>query len=136
MSVIIKNLRDDLPNQEKNKYWTVYIDNNMELYKLLVDIKESDQETVLIRKRDQGKQSDLSEKGRSWNDGKSKMQEWKHGSLFGMTYFTRRERQKTAACLKKLWSYKSKKYCSVKIRYLSVYYDNKKNYIRKYHSQI
>jgi len=98
----------------------------MELYKLLVDIKESDQETVLIRKRDQGKQSDLSEKGRSWNDGKSKMQEWKHGSLFGMTYFTRRERQKTAACLKKLWSYKSKKYCSVKIRYLSVYYDNKK----------
>jgi len=51
------------------------------------------------------------------------MREWKHSSLFEMTYFMRKERQTTAAGLKRLKACKSEKYCNEKMGYLIVYYD-------------
>jgi len=100
-----KNPSEDLPNQEKNQYWTVYWWETGPLY---TKGEKGSNQKDLIKKI-----ADLLQ------EGKLKWQEWKQDSWYEWLTWLGRKDKLMAACLKRLWTcYKWK-------ISLSVYYDVK-----------
>jgi len=60
----------------------------------------------------------------TWNGGEIKVREWKHGACLEWLKLNGRKGKQTAACLKRLFTCKSEKYCRLKKRGLSIYYDS------------
>jgi len=65
---ISKNPSDDLHNQEKNQYWTLYIDRNKGGFYLINGDKVTDQEKCLDKGTDQENNWPL-RRGWNWNGG-------------------------------------------------------------------
>jgi len=94
---------DGLPNQEKNQYWTIFIDRNKGfIYKTVKPNEEGKTETT-------GKV----------NAGMKTMA----ACLEWLTLLGRKDKL-SAACLKRLWAWKVKNIVVRKIGYLSKYSDN------------
>jgi len=109
------NPSEDLPNQEKNLYWTVYWWEKAALY---TKVKEGSDQKGWIKKNGGPLRRGQTESGGEVNYGNENT----IACVERLTLHGRKDRQ-MAACLKRLFTCKSEKYCRVKRGSFSVYYN-------------